>query len=113
MEWIAGSATAIAAALVGWLTYRSQKEKNRSEARSDMFEDSRALANDYKEAYDDLRKEMYELREEIEGLRNEIRELIREGEMWRGVAHAAATEYRRAAPGVAPKWWPSNEPLPE
>ena len=111
-DWIIPGGSVIVAAGVGWLTYKvSHRSTDIDEAQS-LFQSSRQLSDDYKEAYESLKVEINSLRGEVADLREEVQALIREGEMWRGVAVTAFIEEKRKT-GVIPFWWPTTEPHPE
>ena len=100
-------AAVLPALVTGLLTYFSTKHRLQDDKASALFDDSRSLTSDYKQAYKDATDDLHALKSEIDELRDEVGKLIERGEMWRNVAVAAYLDH----PGD-PQWWPEGETPP-
>ena len=112
------AAGALAALVVGILTYVATRRRDVEDDRQKLFDDALALAEAHKDAWrkatdelEGLSQQVCLLTEEVEDLRESVRLGIREGEMWRGVATEIATEFHDEV-GRFPLAWPKDQPLP-
>ncbi|KKK76970.1 hypothetical protein LCGC14_2858290 [marine sediment metagenome] len=88
-------------ALGAWLKTRKTQE---IEAGSALVEDALKLQKAAHQAYAEAVEELEEMRNAIAEIRTEMYVLRAEMEFWRGVAHAARSDYR-ATTGTDPVWW--------
>ena len=112
MEWIVSLGAAGAIIVVGVLTYLGTRGENTATASSTQFTQASSLKDDYRESYHEMKTQFEELTTEVKGLRGEVQKLIRDGEMWRGVAISAFHDHLERN-GSTPGWWPTDEPPPE